>query len=283
MPELPEVETVRCGLIPAMEGQVIAQADLRRLDLRHPAPADLAKRIKGKRIERIGRRSKYLLFDMSSGETMILHLGMSGRILVSGQATADFAHDVPTPEKHDHLVMTMANGTRVTFNDARRFGSVDLVATKDTSDHWLLKGIGPEPLGNDFNADYLTAKLATKTSPVKTVLSDQRVIAGLGNIYVSEALFRAHIRPDRPAKRVKAKEVVLLTSGIRDVLLEAIEAGGSSLRDHRQTDGELGYFQKSHAVYGREGEPCRTPGCTGTVQRIVQSGRSSFFCAVCQS
>jgi len=283
MPELPEVETVRRGLVPAMEGEVIAKAELRRLDLRHPAPPDLANRIMGQRIERIGRRSKYLLFDLSSGETMILHLGMSGRILVSGQATAGFTHDLATPEKHDHLLITMANGTRITFNDARRFGSLDLVATKDTTEHWLLKGIGPEPLGNDFNAEYLAAKLARKASPVKAVLLDQAVIAGLGNIYVSEALFRAHILPDRIANRVTKNEVPLLTTSIRDVLLEAIDAGGSSLRDHRQTDGELGYFQKSHAVYGRQGEPCRTPGCAGVIQRIVQSGRSSFFCAICQS
>ena len=283
MPELPEVETVRRGLIPAMEGRVIKAAELRRTDLRHPVPSDLVTRIVGQRINEIGRRSKYLLFTLSSREVMILHLGMSGRILVQGAATASFVHEVKTPEKHDHLVLTMEGGTTITFNDARRFGSVDLVDRSALSEHWLLAGIGPEPLGNEFHEDHLARALKGRATPIKSALLDQTLVAGLGNIYVAEALYRAHISPFRLAGDVTDKEVALLVPAIRAVLIEAIEAGGSSLRDHRMVDGELGYFQKSHAVYGREGEPCRTRGCPGIIRRDVQSGRSSFYCPVCQT
>jgi formamidopyrimidine-DNA glycosylase len=283
MPELPEVETVRRGLIPAMEGRVIAAAELRRTDFRHPAPADLATRIAGQQIDEIGRRSKYLLFMLSSGEALILHLGMSGRILVEGAPTASYVHELRTPEKHDHLVLTMDGGAKVTFNDARRFGSLDLARRDGLSDHWLLAGIGPEPLGNEFHEEHLVRAFHGKATPVKSALLDQRLVAGLGNIYVAETLFRSRISPLRLAGDVSAAEVALLVPAIRAVLNEAIEAGGSSLRDHRTVDGELGYFQKAHAVYGREGEPCRTPGCSGTIQRAVQSGRSSFYCPVCQA
>ena len=283
MPELPEVETVRRGLVPAMEGQIIREAWLRRTDFRHPAPADLAERITGQRVERIGRRSKYLLFDLSSGETMVLHLGMSGRILIGAEVLGQFHYDPGKAEKHDHFTMLMETGQPVTFNDARRFGSLDLVTTKGAEDHWLIAGIGPEPLGNSFDAACLADRLRGRVTPIKSALLDQRLVAGLGNIYVAEALWRAHVSPLRLVADVTQVEAAALVSAIRDVLIEAIEAGGSSLRDHRQVDGELGYFQKAHAAYGREGEPCRTPGCSGMITRIVQSGRSSFYCPTCQT
>lgn len=282
MPELPEVETVRRGLEPVMTGQVIVEAEVRRPDLRWPFPHEMAARLSGKRVERLRRRSKYILADLSSGETLLIHLGMSGRILVSGAPTARFHHDHPAPEKHDHVVLTLENGARVTFNDARRFGAMDLVATDAAETHPLLEGLGPEPLGNAFDEPYLVARLKGRGTPVKAALLDQKTVAGLGNIYVCEVLFRAHISPLRKAGRIGAARVAALVPVIRQVLTEAIDAGGSSLRDYRQTDGELGYFQHAFQVYGREGAPCLTPGCQGTVRRSVQSGRSSFHCLSCQ-
>ncbi len=290
MPELPEVETVRRGLVPVMEGQVIARADVRRPDLRWPLPDRMAERLTGARVERLRRRSKYILADLSIGETLIVHLGMSGRILISrpGAAMAvrevpgAFHHDHPTPAKHDHVVFDMGSGARVTFNDARRFGAMDLVATGAAEGHRLLASLGPEPLGNAFNEDWLIARMQGRRSPVKALLLDQRTVAGLGNIYVCEALHRAGISPTRLAGRVATARVASLVPIIRDVLSEAIAAGGSSLRDYRQTDGELGYFQHTFRVYGREGQPCATPGCAGVVRRVVQSGRSSFYCPACQ-
>ena len=282
MPELPEVETVRRGLAPVMEGQVIAQADVNRPDLRWPFPPDMAGRLTGKRVERLRRRSKYILADLSSGETLLVHLGMSGRMLVSGDPLGVFVHDHPAPEKHDHVVFHMDNGARITFNDPRRFGAMDLMPTRTADQHKLLSVIGPEPLGNDFHETHLINAFKGKMTPVKSALLDQRIVAGLGNIYVCEALFRAGISPRRKAGRIAKTRVAALVPIIRQVLQDAIDAGGSSLRDFRQADGELGYFQHSFDVYGREGEPCRTPECGGTVGRIVQSGRSSFFCAGCQ-
>ena len=282
MPELPEVETVRRGLAPVMEGRRIASADVRRPDLRWPLPERMAERLAGRRVERLRRRSKYILADLSSGETLIIHLGMSGRMLVSGAMLGEFHHHHPAPEKHDHVVLDMEDGTRITFNDARRFGAMDLVATEAAEAHWLLAGLGPEPLGNGFDEDYLVARLRGRNTPVKAALLDQRVVAGLGNIYVCEALHRAGISPRRKAGRIAEARVRTLVPVIRQVLAEAIEAGGSSLRDYRQADGELGYFQHTFRVYGREGERCVTPGCAGLVTRIVQSGRSSFFCGDCQ-
>jgi formamidopyrimidine-DNA glycosylase len=265
-----------------MEGRVIERAEVRRPDLRWPLPVGMAERLTGKRVERLRRRSKYILVNLSSGETLIIHLGMSGRILISGQVQGQFHHAHPTPEKHDHVVFDMEDGARVTFNDARRFGAMDLAPTEAVEAHPLLASLGPEPLGNGFHEDYLVDRLHGRSMPVKSALLDQRIIAGLGNIYVSEALFRGGISPRRKAGRIAAPRVRALVPIIRDVLTEAIEAGGSSLRDHRQTNGELGYFQHSFRVYDRAGDPCPTPGCGGTITRIVQSGRSSFYCPQCQ-
>ncbi|MCQ0091851.1 bifunctional DNA-formamidopyrimidine glycosylase/DNA-(apurinic or apyrimidinic site) lyase [Roseovarius sp. M141] len=282
MPELPEVETVRRGLAPVMEGVVISQADVNRPNLRWPFPPDMAARLTGQRVLGLRRRSKYILADLDTGETLLIHLGMSGRMLVSGDPLGQFVHDHPAPEKHDHVVFHMENGARITFNDPRRFGAMDLFATTGADDHPLLSKLGPEPLGNAFDEAHLVSALAGRNTPIKSVLLDQRIIAGLGNIYVCEALFRAGISPRRKAGHISARRGAALVPIIRDVLRDAIEAGGSSLRDFRQADGELGYFQHSFDVYGREGQPCRRDGCDGTVGRIVQSGRSSFYCGKCQ-
>lgn len=282
MPELPEVETVRRGLLPAMEGAVIVRAEVNRPDLRWPFPEGMAGRLEGRRVLGLRRRSKYILADLDSGETLLIHLGMSGRMTVSGDPLGRFVHDHPAPEKHDHVVFHMDNGARITFNDPRRFGAMDLFATETGETHKLLAGLGPEPLGNAFDEAYLAQALAGRNTPVKSALLDQRVIAGLGNIYVCEALFRAGISPLRKAGKISRAKVADLTTAIRDVLRDAIDAGGSSLRDFRQADGELGYFQHRFDVYGREGAPCRRDGCNGTVRRIVQSGRSSFYCTKCQ-
>lgn len=282
MPELPEVETVRRGLAPVMEGNVIAKAQVNRPDLRWPFPENMAERLTDSRVLRLRRRSKYILVDLDSQETALIHLGMSGRMLVSGDPLGQFVHDHPLPEKHDHVVLHMETGARITFNDPRRFGAMDLFATDGAETHPLLASIGPEPLGNGFDESYLRGALAHRNTPMKSALLDQKTVAGLGNIYVCEALFRSKIHPTRPARRVSKDRISRLVPVIRDVLNEAIEAGGSSLRDFRQADGELGYFQHSFDVYGREGEPCRTPGCASTIRRIVQSGRSTFYCPTCQ-
>lgn len=282
MPELPEVETVRRGLIPAMEGRRILAADLRRADLRFAFPPGMAERLTGARVMALRRRSKYILADLSSGETLLIHLGMSGRLLISGRMPGGFHHSHPAPARHDHVILDMEGGARITFNDARRFGAMDLMATAAAEDHRLLRDLGPEPLGNGFDEDYLIARLKGRRMPVKAALLDQKIIAGLGNIYVSEALHRARIDPRRKAGQIAAAQVAALVPVIRAVLAEAIEAGGSSLRDYRRTDGELGYFQHAFRVYDRAGQPCPTPDCAGSILRIVQSGRSTFFCATCQ-
>lgn len=280
MPELPEVETIRRGLLPAMEGAVIERAEVNRPDLRWPLPERMAERLTGARVDRLRRRSKYILADLDTGESLLIHLGMSGRMLVSGVMLGGFHLDHPAPQKHDHVVLHMAGGARVTFNDARRFGAMDLVRTDREDAYWLLSGLGPEPFGNAFHEAYLVERLKGRATPIKAALLDQRIVAGLGNIYVSEVLHRAGIDPRRQAGRIAAQRVAGLVPIIRDVLAEAIEAGGSSLRDHRQADGELGYFQHAFCVYDREGEPCQT--CAKPIRRIVQSGRSSFFCPTCQ-
>jgi formamidopyrimidine-DNA glycosylase len=282
MPELPEVETVRRGLEPVLAGQVIARAVANRPDLRWPLPERLAERLGGRRVEALRRRSKYLLADLSSGETLLVHLGMSGRMLVSGQALGVFHHDHPAPGKHDHVVLETEAGARITFNDARRFGAMDLMPTEAADAHWLLRDLGPEPLGNGFHEGYLAERFRGKAAPVKAALLDQRIVAGLGNIYVAEALHRAGISPHRAAGRIGAARLARLAAAVREVLAEAIEAGGSSLRDHRQTSGELGYFQHAFRAYDRAGQPCPTPGCPGTIRRSVQSGRSSYHCPACQ-
>ena len=282
MPELPEVETVRRGLAPAMEGQVIARAQVNRPDLRWPFPPNMAERLTGAQVLRLRRRSKYILADLDTDETLLIHLGMSGRMLISGDPLGQFVHDHPAPEKHDHVVLDMENGARITFNDPRRFGAMDLFATASAEQHPLLALIGPEPLGNSFDETYLINSLARRNTPMKSALLDQKLVAGLGNIYVCEALFRSKIHPTRVARRVSKQRISKLVPVIREVLGDAIEAGGSSLRDFRQADGELGYFQHRFDVYGREGQPCRTPGCSSTIRRIVQSGRSTFYCPTCQ-
>ena len=282
MPELPEVETVRRGLLPVMEGQVIARAQVNRPDLRWPLPARMADRLTGARVTALRRRSKYILADLSTGETLLIHLGMSGRMLISGAMIGSYHHPHPAPAKHDHVVLDMAGGARVTFSDARRFGAMDLIPTGADDAHPLLAGLGPEPLGNQFDEDYLLARLKGRKTPIKAALLDQRIVAGLGNIYVSETLYRAGIDPRRHAGRIAADRARRLVPLTREVLAEAIEAGGSSLRDFRRADGELGYFQHAFRVYDRAGEPCQTPGCIGQITRIVQSGRSSFYCPKCQ-
>jgi formamidopyrimidine-DNA glycosylase len=286
MPELPEVETVRRGLAPVMEGQTVTRAELRRPDLRWPFPPDMASRLTGQRVTALRRRSKVILADLEGGETLLIHLGMSGRILISGATGRDmpgqFHHAHPAPEKHDHVVLDLGNGARITFNDPRRFGAMDMTATAAIDAHAWLAALGPEPLGNGFDEPYLIARLRERKTPVKAALLDQRTVAGLGNIYVCEALFRAGIRPTRLAGRISARRVAGLVPAIRDTLRDAIAAGGSSLRDYRQADGDLGYFQHAFRVYGRTGLPCVTPGCGGTIARIVQAGRSSFHCPRCQ-
>lgn len=282
MPELPEVETVRAGLAPVMENEVIAEAKVNRPDLRWPFPERMAERLTGARVLRLRRRSKYILADLDTGETLLIHLGMSGRMLVSGDPLGRFVHDHPAPEKHDHVVFEMASGARVTFNDPRRFGAMDLMQTATAGAHPLLAAIGPEPLGNEFSESHLVASLKGRSMPIKTALLDQKIVAGLGNIYVCEALFRAGIRPSRRVNQISEKRISALVPIIRHVLTDAISAGGSSLKDFRQADGELGYFQHSFDVYGREGQPCRGDGCANIIHRIVQSGRSSFYCPSCQ-
>lgn len=282
MPELPEVETVRRGLLPVMEGQVIAEARVNRPDLRWPFPPNMAARLTGARVLALRRRSKYILADLSTGETLLVHLGMSGRMLISGAPLGVFHHDHPAPAKHDHVVLDMVGGARITFNDARRFGAMDLIASNALDAHPLLASLGPEPLGNAFDEAYLAARLKGRNTPIKSALLDQRVVAGLGNIYVCETLYRARVSPLVRAGALSGRAVGSLVPLIRQVLTEAIEAGGSSLRDYRQADGELGYFQHRFHVYDREGDPCPTPGCTATIARVVQSGRSSFYCPQCQ-
>ena len=277
MPELPEVETVMRGLMPVMLDQVIARADVRRPDLRWPFPERMAERLSGVQVEHMRRRSKYILCDLSSGETLLIHLGMSGRMTI-----APAANSHPAPEKHDHVVLDMENGARITFNDSRRFGAMDLFPTNGGEAHKLLAVLGPEPLGNAFSESYLLAKLKGKNTPIKSALLDQRIVAGLGNIYVCEVLYRTGISPLRKAGQLTAAKAASLVPMIRQVLGEAIDSGGSSLKDYRQTDGELGYFQHSFAVYGREGAPCNTLDCTAKIKRVAQSGRSSFYCPSCQ-
>src|SRR5436190_15247577 len=271
MPELPEVETIRRGLALRISGRQIMRAELRRPDLRRPFPPMLATRLEGARIGGLSRRGKYILVELDATGLLLLHLGMSGRITAAGP-------ELP-PEKHDHVILTLDDGTVVRFNDPRRFGLIDYLERGAAGIHPLLAGMGPEPLEAGFDGAYLDHALAGKLTPIKAALLDQHIVAGLGNIYVCEALFRAGLSPRRLAATVLGARAQRLAASIRAVLGEAIEAGGSSLRDYVQANGELGYFQHRWAVYGREGEPC--PGCTCAegVRRITQAGRSTFFCA----
>jgi formamidopyrimidine-DNA glycosylase len=287
MPELPEVETVRRGLVPAMEGAKVAKVEVRDRRLRWPLARDFEKRITGKTVEGLGRRAKYLLADLSSGDVLLMHLGMSGSFRVGKDAKPGvYYHEKSKSKSHDHVVFHMSNGQTVTFNDPRRFGSMKLVARARLDDEKLLRSLGPEPLGNEFDAAMLARACAGKKTSLKAALSDQRVVAGLGNIYVCEALFRAHLSPKRQASTIADRKgqpnerAVALVDAIKSVLKDAIEAGGSSLRDHRRADGSLGDFQHNFRVYDREGEPC--PSCKGKIKRIVQNGRSTFYCPSCQ-
>jgi formamidopyrimidine-DNA glycosylase len=287
MPELPEVETVRRGLAPAMEGERFAKVEVRRGDLRWPLPRGFAQRLHGKMVEGLGRRAKYLLADLSSGDVLMMHLGMSGSFRVgNNSAPGKYHHERSKSTSHDHVVFHMSNGAVVTFNDPRRFGSMKLVPRAKLESEPLLRALGPEPLGNEFDAAMLAKACAGKKTSLKAALSDQRVVAGLGNIYVCEALFRARLSPKRIASTIadrqgKANErAERLVDAIKAVLGDAIEAGGSSLRDHRRADGSLGDFQHNFQVYDREGEPC--PSCKGKIKRIVQAGRSTFYCPSCQ-
>ena len=292
MPELPEVETVRRGLQPAMEGARFSKVELRRGDLRWPLPKDFAQRLRGKTVIGLGRRAKYLLADLSSGDVLLMHLGMSGSFHVfqeaGSKALGRYHHERAPHAAHDHVVFHMSSGAIVTFNDPRRFGSMKLVARAKLDAEPLLGNLGPEPLGNEFDAAMLAKVCKGKKTSLKAALLDQRVVAGLGNIYVCEALYRARLSPKRIAATIAGKtgapneRAERLVEAIKAVLNAAIKDGGSSLRDHKLTDGELGMFQHRFRVYDREGEKCPTPGCRGTVKRIVQNGRSTFYCPVCQ-
>jgi formamidopyrimidine-DNA glycosylase len=291
MPELPEVETVRRGLERAMLGARVEKVELRRADIRFPFPPRFATRLSGRRILGLNRRAKYLLFDLDSGETLIAHLGMSGSFRIEKWATStpgEFHRERSKDPKHDHVVFRLDNGCVITYNDPRRFGFMDLATTAALEKHPRLRGLGAEPLAPEFDADRLAKLFAGSRAPLKAALLNQKRIAGLGNIYVCEALFRAKLLPTRPAsilanaRGAPTRAASALASAIREVLEEAIEAGGSTLRDHRQANGELGYFQHAFRVYDREGLPCVRPGCRGIVARITGSGRSTFYCPVCQ-
>jgi len=289
MPELPEVETVRLGLQPALEGHVITRAQTRRGDLRIPFPRDFVRRLEGRRVTHLRRRAKYILADLDSGETLVIHLGMSGRMSVYsenrprklGNYLYDAAPATAGGDKHDHVVLETDAPAKIVFNDHRRFGLMTLVNTAHLEEDRLFRDVGVEPLSDAFNTAYLAKVLEGKKTPIKSALLDQRLVAGLGNIYVCEALFRARISPKRMAGSISAERLAPLAAAIRKVLKDAIAAGGSTLRDHAQATGDPGNFQHHFLVYGREGRPCKL-GCRGTVKRIVQSGRSTFYCPKCQ-
>jgi formamidopyrimidine-DNA glycosylase len=300
MPELPEVETVRRGLQPVMEGSKIVKAETRRKDLRFPFQKDFVTRLTGQTVTGLGRRAKYLMADLASGDVLLMHLGMSGSFRVlkeeDEKTPGQFHHPRSGDRTHDHVVFHMSSGAAVVFNDPRRFGYMKIIARNALEHEPLLRGLGPEPLGNEFDAAMLARSCANKKTSLKAALLDQRVVAGLGNIYVCEALYRAHLSPRRLAATLATKtgqrkgvtggeptdHARRLVAAIHAVLNQAIKAGGSSLRDHRQTTGELGYFQHSFQVYDREGEKCQTAGCSGIVKRFTQNGRSTFWCPKCQ-
>jgi formamidopyrimidine-DNA glycosylase len=303
MPELPEVETVRAGLEPVLRGQRFVRVEQRRKDLRFPLPERFAERLTGRRIERLDRRAKYILIHLDGAEVLVVHLGMTGRFSVrshgvrgrappAAEATdfqlGDYTYEHGRDARHDHLVFTMSGGATVTYNDARRFGYMDLVAAGALGDHAYFAGLGVEPLGDELTPESLARRAAGKRVDLKALLMDQRVIAGLGNIYVCEALFRARLSPFAPAARLASKTGKptpasrRLVPQIKSVLADAIRAGGSTLRDYKQADGSVGAFQNEFQVYGREGRPCPRQGCRGTVRRKTQGGRSTFYCPVCQ-
>lgn len=293
MPELPEVETVRRGLEPVLAGAVITHVDQRRGDLRFPLPADFAARLAGRRVDRLERRAKYILAWLDGDEVLAIHLGMSGRFTIqrpgaNAQEPGEFLYDTGALPAHDHLIFEISNGASIRYNDVRRFGYMDLVPAAELEAHKLFAGLGPEPLSDAFTAQSLAHACRGKRTSLKAALLDQRVVAGLGNIYVCEALFHAGLSPRRlaaslcsasGAPTVRARRLV---PAVKQVLEAAIAAGGSTLRDYRSADGALGYFQHSFAVYGRAGLPCARSGCGGSVSRIVQGGRSTYYCSVCQ-
>lgn len=297
MPELPEVETVRRGLAPVLEGAFFACVEQRRPDLRFPFPERFAERLTGRGVRSLERRAKYLVARLDDGQTLVMHLGMSGRFIVGSHAGAvnsvetmpgAFVHNAGESDKHDHVIFEMSNLAVIRYNDARRFGYMTLIADDALEQHPLFHKLGIEPLGDDLDAHFLARKGKGRKQPLKSFLLDQQVIAGLGNIYVCEALYRAGLMPDSPASVLAAKSgaprsaAKHLAPAIRAVLEDALAAGGSSLRDYRKADGSLGYFQHSFSVYGREGQPCVKPGCSGVVQRLVQNARSTFYCPQCQ-
>jgi formamidopyrimidine-DNA glycosylase len=300
MPELPEVETVRLGLEPVLRGRRFINVEQRRPDLRFPLPEHFVERLTGRTVERLDRRAKYILVQLDKGEVLAIHLGMTGRFSVQlpspsrrasggkGTQLGEYAHEHGHDPKHDHLVFTMSGGAVVTYNDARRFGYMTLVPETELNDHAYFAGLGVEPLGDDLNPAYLAGRALGKKVDLKAFLMDQRIVAGLGNIYVCEALFRAGLDPFKGSAGLATKtgkptpRAVRLVAAIKAVLADAVRAGGSTLRDYKQTDGSLGSFQHQFAVYGREGKPCSRPGCRGRVRRKTQGGRSTFYCPACQ-
>lgn len=288
MPELPEVETVRRGLAPVMEGATILSADIRRPDLRFPFPERFGERLAGRRIEALGRRAKYLLADLDQGDVLVMHLGMSGSFRIEQGIVGEFHHERSRDSAHDHVVLRLSSGATVTYNDPRRFGFMLMIPRAVLAEHALFARLGVEPVGNALSAAHLAQAFKGKAAPLKAALLDQSIIAGLGNIYVCEALYRSGLSPQRAAGTLVTRagaptaRLERLVPVIREVIAEAIEAGGSSLRDHAQPSGELGYFQHRFRVYDREGEACATPGCGTIVRRIVQSNRSTFYCPTCQ-
>ena len=280
MPELPEVETVRRGLAPTMEGHRIASVTVNRPDLRFPFPENFAGRLTGQTILRLGRKAKFLTAELSSGEVLVMHLGMTGRFTVSGARTGHYKHETGPDQAHDHVVIVMDSHDIVTYNDPRRFGFMELWPAEQFQAYPRLMAMGPEPLSNHFSAAYLDEILKGKKAPIKAALLDQSVIAGLGNIYVCEALWRARISPKRLSNSIPGQRAARLAPAINEVIAEAIEAGGSSISDFASASGELGYFQHRFAVYDREGKAC--PACGTAIRRLVQSGRSTFYCPSCQ-
>ncbi len=286
MPELPEVETVRRGLEPVLSGARLARVRANRPDLRFPLPDGFVQRLTGAKILRLDRRAKYILAPLDRGDTLVMHLGMTGRFEIAAPEgtvrPGDFAREVTPDDKHAHVVFETEEGATVTYYDPRRFGFMDLIPTEGVSRHPWFATMGPEPLGDGFDAKTLEKAFEGRKQGPKTLLLDQKTVAGLGNIYVCEALHRSHISPFKPSGGIAKKRLGPLTTAIKEVLAEAVEVGGSSLKDFAAADGALGYFQHRFRVYDREGEPCPTPGCKGVIAREVQAGRSTFFCPVCQ-
>jgi formamidopyrimidine-DNA glycosylase len=294
MPELPEVETVCRGLAPVLAGRRFLKVEQRRHDLRFPLPPSFAERLTGRTVQRLDRRAKYILVHLDGGEVLAVHLGMTGRFLVRQPSRQDnvqlgeFVHDYGHAGKHDHLVFTMSGGSVVTYNDVRRFGYMSLIAERDLEQDAFFQGLGVEPLSEALNGEYLAHRALGKKTDLKAFLMDQRIVAGLGNIYVCEALFRAQLHPYAGARRLATRTgkptlaARRLAAAIKAVLKDAIKAGGSTLRDYKQADGRIGRFQSEFAVYGRAGQPCLTPRCRGRVRRKTQGGRSTFYCPTCQ-